>query len=101
MLLTLGACSNEEAEADYAGRAGRELKYMDKDYTVKPIMGFLNVKLNSGANYPSGTTKAMLWYIIAYDNANYEFWSSSLKYTNQYILIFEDLKEYNEIVLGS
>lgn len=98
LLLTLGTCSKENAEADYGGRAERELKYMDKDYTVKPIKCFLNAKLNSGANYPSGTTKTMLWYIIAYDNANYEFWSSSLKYTNQYILIFEDLKEYNEIV---
>lgn len=63
------------------------LAYNNTPYTVKPISNIIAPNLDLLVNLPTNSDEVLFLYLIAYDNALYEFWSSTLGYTQQYIAI--------------
>ena len=73
--------SSTETRTEY------ELEYIDALYTLKPISNIVSTKLDFAVTIPSNENKALIGYIIAYEKASYEFWSTTLGYTDNYVVI--------------
>ena len=78
------------ASGEQSQRAEYTLKYNDIDYIVKPIANIIAPDFDFGVTFPGNSTEVLFLYLIAFDNASYEFWSSTLGYTQQYIAMTKE-----------
>ena len=67
--------------------------YGGNKYELSPISNVVTNKLQYNTSFPSNSTNLMLIYIIGYDTAKYEAWSTTLGYTDKYIVVSEQVLE--------
>jgi len=82
--LDISLVNNKEPDD---ARKEYELRYNNKTFISKPISNIVAPNLDLGLAYPDESSYVLFLYLIAYDNASYNSWSSTLGYSNQHIAI--------------
>jgi len=79
-IISLQEISLEDSSSDEPARTEYNIVVNEKTANISPIANIVDHNIKYDA------TAIMFMYVIAYDTASFEFWSSTLGYTQEYIV---------------